>query len=363
MTDSMRFRVALLVLIMGTAFSALGCVDKNITVVDYSPSTWSKLTLHPEQYSTNHFFLDTLYRKFFESLHRITVPQLTQEMFDNQVIQLEVYVSQLGIPQDTTGLFIARAYIDLPPHDPGTTYQPDQINELSTDLGRYGWGLFKQLGPQDFKFAGTDKNTGTLTMLTSVAENQVIAVAYTILGTGGRNETYGTPQGSLNPGDTLVLKLIKPMNLSSNPSYHPAWDLMLRNIYKIPGTTNLTRDNFDLTITHREVSGPDRIAFEGHTILEILGLDQYDENNNRTPDGRFDFFPGVTVDPERGEVIFPTLRPFDSTIAQFYRQKLGKEAPDTLLVSPVYDTTVVAAGNYLWNRYSLIAQYDSSLNK
>ena len=41
----------------------------------------------------------------------------------------------------------------------------------------------------------------------------------------------------------------------------------------------------------------------------MFGLD-YVSPTGGTFDNKIDFLPGVTVDPVRGELIFPTLRPF-----------------------------------------------------
>ena len=46
--------------------------------------------------------------------------------------------------------------------------------------------------------------------------------------------------------------------------------------------------------------------------MEVLNLDNVNPNNDRNPDGNFDFFPGMTIDPELGKIIFPVVEPFGS---------------------------------------------------
>ncbi|RZK33265.1 MAG: cell surface protein SprA, partial [Hymenobacter sp.] len=53
-------------------------------------------------------------------------------------------------------------------------------------------------------------------------------------------------------------------------------------------------------------------------LIQVLGLDRVNANNDRNADGNFDFFPGITIDPELGKIIFPSVQPFGSYLkAQF----------------------------------------------
>lgn len=65
-----------------------------------------------------------------------------------------------------------------------------------------------------------------------------------------------------------------------------------------------------------------------------------------------DFRPGRTIDPLRGDIIFPTLRPFDYGIRDHFRSE-GLNFQDTseYLYPQVYDTTVYWAQRYIGDLY------------
>ena len=61
-----------------------------------------------------------------------------------------------------------------------------------------------------------------------------------------------------------------------------------------------------------------------------------------------------SIDQERAEIIFPSLRPFDSTIVQYFRNlQPPKTIGDSLLFSEVYDTLGNAVVNSIRNKYFL----------
>jgi len=91
----------------------------------------------------------------------------------------------------------------------------------------------------------------------------------------------------------------------------------------------------------------------GTPLLKVMGLDRFDQNNQRVSDQNFDFIPGITIDVEHAELIFPTLRPFDDGIKQYFeRQNPPVTGIDSLLFPDVYDTTQSgAANNTISNKY------------
>ena len=60
----------------------------------------------------------------------------------------------------------------------------------------------------------------------------------------------------------------------------------------------------------------DEIA--GTPLLQVMGLDRFDQNNQQTADQNFDFIPAVTIDVTHAELIFPELRPFDDGIRNYF---------------------------------------------
>ncbi len=325
-----------------TSFIA-GCEDDTIFL---PPPTHSSLfDLDASQYSKDYYFVDTLYRKYWEPLHSSVVVDISEEMQAHQILQLDVWQSVNNIGGQYAGIaVIKKAFIDLPPHLIGTSYAPGFTDGLdTTSSGRYAVAYWIKLGPnKDYEF----DSHGGFVILNAVNEVRAYAVSYTILGEpandhGGFNSlVYG--DSVPGTGESL-LKLIKPIDLGNHPEYKPAWDLMLKNVYRV-GERNLARDSFDLVVVRKPPSGPETYQIFNQPLLTILGLDRYDGTLAEHPDGLFDFIPKLTIDPTRGDILFPTLRPFDQGIVDYFRSHTAlSDLPDSVLFPEVYDTTAYAA--------------------
>lgn len=325
-------------LILTTLLSQKKGQTKEITVSGGSQS--NEIDVPPEQYSTNHFFIDTVYEKYYEPLHASTIPTITGEMLQNQILQMDVWVnltSAIQVNQDANVKY-ARSYIDLPAIHDTAGYRPTDLANLSAADGRYYNGLFKRLDPnKDYSY---DKMGGFINLFTNVTNDQTVAVSYTIAGPNNASQTFGGKIAGIQ--DTIVLRLVKPPYLQ--PSYRPAWDQMMKNIYPLR-ISNVKKDGFDLRVWRR-TNGADVDQVQGQNLLALLGLDRFNDQNAPAPDNKFDFLPGLTIDVDHGEIMFPTLRPFDSTIARYFRGLTPPQiAADSLLFSDPYDTTVFAAQN------------------
>jgi hypothetical protein len=297
--------------------------------------------LQAYQYSTSHYFLDTLYRKFFETLHTGQSPLLTGEIQANQIVDnnIEVWISQYGNTIDPTKRQ-AVALIDLPPLDPGETqYDSSYSGQRDPGADRGYSGYFRKLERTQYK---VDTYSGYVSLNVSVNDDQAIAVAYSTVD--------GTTYGEFSGADTsrsrpLVLKLIKTKNLM--PSQKHAWLLQLKNIYSLGGK-DLKEAGFELKVFYTPADGPDVTQILNQNLLELLSLDRYNASGDRNPDDIFDFIikQGGTIDVGRAEIIFPTLRPFDDGIRRFFE---GRDIPDSVLSSfiypDIYDTTKSAASN------------------
>jgi hypothetical protein len=326
----------------------LGCKNNEVQVVNpkHKPTTW-EWTKQPREYSINHFFVDTVYRKYFEHLHSSLVVTLSEEIMMTEIVEIDVYLSIDSLYSGHHYYYPANTYIDLPVRGSTEKYSQSQIDNLSKAKGRFTENIFQLLDPsRDYKY---DRFGGYITLLIPFKDSQVIAVAYTIIGETYINKSYGGYVAGYD--STLFLKLVKPENLI--PNYKPAWDLMLKNFYSFKNMS-MNVEDFSLRILRNTPNGSvDNIY--GYNLLNVLGLDQYDKWNRPDLDNNFDFIPGLTVDPKQGEIIFPTLRPFDSTIIQYFRNR-QITVSDSLLISEVYDTTSIAAFGNIHNWYVIIAK-------
>jgi len=326
-------------------------------------ATSTDITIYPQNYSTNHFFVDSRYAAYFEQLRStVGIPILTPDMSKNQIIQVNVYVSITSTASLVNSNFsYAVAYSDLPQLNPNQSgYKPTDLPTTSAQ-GQFEQGNFLRLTVN--KDYTVDQYGGFINLNVSFTDDQVIAVQYVLAG-GGTNNGPSTWGGFLidstgKTTDTLALKLIKPKYLLSNPSY-AAWRLMMKNFYKL-GVANVKNTGFSLDVYRRVPGAADVDQLQGKPLLQAFGFDRFDANNQPNPDNQFDFLPNLTIDVDHGEVIFPSLRPFDSALIRYYA-KLNPPVviPDSLLIPEVYDTTANAASVALGNLYYIKAKASGS---
>ncbi len=188
----------------------------------------------------------------------------------------------------------------------------------------------RKLDPREYTF---NAQLGYVNLNTALLPDQVLAVSYEYL-YNGKPYTVGETQteygSNANQSDVIYLKMLKATNPGvgvadptvnpDNPNLlthnTPTWDLMMKNIYPL-NTSQINRDNFQLQLIYKDdITGVDLISLkEGQNIrniplIQVLGLDRVNANNDRNADGNFDYFPGITIDPELGKIIFPSVQPF-----------------------------------------------------
>ncbi len=139
-----------------------------------------------------------------------------------------------------------------------------------------------------------------------------------------RDVTVNTPQNNPNPATNNP-------NLSTGNL--PTWDLMMKNVYPL-NASQLNRDNFQLQIVYKDdETGVDLISLKegakiaNRPLIEVLNLDNVNPNNDRNPDGNFDYFPGITIDPELGKIIFPVVEPFGNYLRNQFDTVTVNERP------------------------------------
>ncbi len=195
----------------------------------------------------------------------------------------------------------------------------------------------RKLTPSEYTF---NAQLGYVNLNTALLPDQVLGVSYELL-YNGKSYTVGETQTeytNVGADQVIFLKMLKATNPGvgiADPSVNPAnpnllthntptWDLMMKNIYSL-NTSQVNRDNFQLQLIYKDdITGVDLISLkEGAKIqniplIQVMGLDRVNANNDRNPDGNFDFFPGITIDTELGKIIFPSVQPFGSYLkAQF----------------------------------------------
>jgi len=231
---------------------------------------------------------------------------------------------------------------------------------------------------------------GYINLNTGLLPDQVLGVSYSYL-YNGRTYTVGetiNEYSSVAQDQVIFLKLLKATNPGvgtadptvnlANPNLAtrntPVWDLMMKNIYPL-NASQLNRDNFNLQIIYKDdATGVDLISLkEGNRVqntplIQVLGLDRVNANNDRNADGNFDFFPGVTIDPELGKIIFPSVQPFGSYLrAQFdtVARTATSTLPEITAATAANERALVQKYVYqsLYNRTQSDAQQEQAKDK
>ncbi|MEX1211507.1 MAG: cell surface protein SprA [Balneolaceae bacterium] len=284
--------------------------------------------LQPADYEDNrHFFLDFYTRQEFEQ--SMSNPQ--QRIQTLRLAEVQVWVMSEQV-QTEEGSRRAVALSDLGVvEQPGSGYGPPD-NELDRfgdeDLSRLRdpeqgvsasdiglddprdleEGYFRLL--REGEEYTVDRVSGFVSLRRELQSREVLAVSYIYQDPAGEPVTVGEmAQGG---SERLVLKLIRPQNLSTD---HKLFPLVMRNVYSL-GATNLTQDNIDLELLYTEENvSRDRLTGRPTTLLQDLGLDRVDSRGGVQPDNQVDLNTG-TLDALTGRVIFPWLEPFGSRMEE-----------------------------------------------
>ncbi|HEY0045405.1 MAG TPA: cell surface protein SprA, partial [Flavobacterium sp.] len=204
----------------------------------------------------------------------------------------------------------------------------------------------RKLLPNEFTF---HTQLGYVSLQQKLANDEVLAVAYqyTIgdqvfqVGEFGTDGVEATTTGAVDPNtnqpetvstQSLILKMLKSSLTSVED---PVWDLMMKNIYQIPGGAQLQQEDFRFNILYTDPSPLNYIEPIGTTpfpqsdtdpvtstpLLKVFNVDKLNYNNDPQVggDGFFDFLPGLTVDTQNGRIIFTTVEPFGELLFEKLR--------------------------------------------
>ncbi len=309
-------------------------------------SSSTTFEIHAYDYSKNHFFVNEMYAdtskngafyKYYSPANPIVDPNII-------INDIEVWKSyrQTDFPNNVR---IANAIINIEAKN-GNNYDEFRKKKEKPNVGDevYTYKFQKLVKDVDYIY---NENVGYISLLTGVAEDDVIAVAFKT----AEGLSYGEfSSEQSDPNTVLVLSLVKPENLQSQ--FKKAWYLQLKNIYSLKGK-DIKKEGFSLDIQY-EISGQEPVSeYNGVKLLNAFGLDKYNDAKAETPDGKFDFYSGQTINPSTGEIIFPTLQPF----GQNMDERFGKD----LRYQSVYDTSyTVAKQDNTKDKFLIVGEYSAS---
>ncbi|MEO7175065.1 MAG: cell surface protein SprA [Saprospiraceae bacterium] len=210
-----------------------------------------------------------------------------------------------------------------------------------------------------------DPNLGFISLNFNLRPDQVLAVSYEYTYNANGpfkvgETTSDAPQGS----DTLNVVVTKLIKQTVQRVDIPSWDLMMKNFYPI-GAYNVNQEDFKLDLFYQDPGGGEKRFLPTSNqasvpLLRLFNLDNLNQNNDRQPDGIFDFVPNFTIHPRNGRMMFPVLEPFGSAL----KAKLNDPAEEAKYVYQVlYDSTVTRAREYPeLNRYLIRGQYKTTVS-
>ncbi len=216
---------------------------------------------------------------------------------------------------------------------------------------------------------------GFISLNAPLNNDEVLAVAYQYTLQGQTFQVGEFSTDGISGQNALVLKLLK--GTITNPRYK-RWDLMMKNIYNL-SAFQVSRDNFRLDVWYNNPQSSIDINYlpytgvDGKPLIQVIGLDRYDQNANPYADGLFDFMPltvagnkatgGGTINPNNGRILFTTVEPFGTTLStKMAAAGLPASVIKAVVFQPLYDSTKTAAQQIpTLNRFKIKGQYQSSV--
>ena len=240
------------------------------------------------------------------------------------------------------------------------------------------------------------RQLGYISLNQSLNNDEVLAVAfqYTVNG-----QTYqvgefagdgvaattvsGTPEAPIVDNNSLVVKMLKSSVLDVA---QPVFDLMMKNVYNI-GAFQLDQEDFVFNIVYTDPSPTNFITpaaeqdaqdkwpegTEERILLNLFGLDKLNIYQDTQPegDGFFDFISGITVLPEQGQIIFPSVEPFGEYLFELLKSNDSQEDytdrnrynanQKKYVFKEMYEITKADAADFQrYNKFELKGRYKSS---
>ncbi len=289
--------------------------------------------IRSDQFEENkHFFLAQYFRDNYNRALS-TLPYIQSEVF---ITYVEVWVTnRTGTTQDTRNVLALMDLGETDPHrQPNITPQVsdnfprNEANSLYGSVAADGDNRSidnvitnveqtlqlsntadfrlteaRRLRPNEFTY---DPQLGYISLNTGRLQTEdILAVAYEYTTIWG--DTYKVGEFSqdrppnINDSGREQVLLTKMLKTRGQPTSLPVWDLMMRNVYKLPGAYRVNKDDFRLNVFYETPGGgvtrflPDGENVRDKLLIQLLGLDNMNFQNDPKPDGVFDFFTAQPV--------------------------------------------------------------------
>ena len=152
-----------------------------------------------------------------------------------------------------------------------------------------------------------NKSLGYSSLKSKLNPDEVRAVAYEYTANGKVYQVGEFSTSTENSQQSMYLKLLKGTAVNTRL---PMWHLMMKNVYSL-NAYQIQKDKFKLDIQYMSDTTGVYLNYiqagniADQLLIRVLNLDRLVSQNERNPDGYFDYFEGFTVIPSIGRIIFP----------------------------------------------------------
>lgn len=218
---------------------------------------------------------------------------------------------------------------------------------------------------------------GFISLNRKLSDGEVLAVAYeyTVVGSSETSFKVGElSNDGINAPNNLAVKLLRSEIITTKrPGTQlafPTWRLMMKNVYAL-GVFPLSQDGFRFEIMYRDdktgvpsntLQNAETPGLDQKTLLNVLNLDKLDQSAFAVTggDGFFDYVENITVNSNKGFIIFPETEPFGADLSNSLTSIVDK---DTYVFEELYLNTKSQAKNNFQNKDKfLLKGYAKSQN-
>ncbi len=211
---------------------------------------------------------------------------------------------------------------------------------------------------------------GYISLNRTLAESEMLAVAFEYTefdAISGEIRTFQVGEltgNGIEAPRNLVVKLLRPEIINTQV---PVWDLMMKNIYDLRAF-QMNSEGFRMEVMYNDpntgvsinmLQNAQTPNISNRTLLNLLQIDRLGQAQNSEPegDGFFDYVEGITVDSQRGLIIFPVVEPFGNHLDAI----LTDPNDEIFIFNELYNSTQPEAQNNFQNkdRYLLKGYYQS----
>ena len=373
---------------VSAVFSEQRSESKNIVVQGGGVMTDFKVAAEKYEYN-RHFFLGQYFRNSYDRALS-NYPAINSNI---NIQRIEVWkVDKSGGNQQNRRSIIALRDIaesNLAPKNDNNTLFKDildreftKISDARSFLNTYNFNgeqfqdgenfivneNVRKLDASEFTFY---PKLGYISLNTPLVDGEdllAVSFQYTLSTDPGKLYTVG--QMSDETDKPIIAKLVKPNSAVNVAS--PMWDLMMKNIYSL-NAYGVSNEDFMLNINFKDNSEQSsgklnylpNSAVSEQSLLQVLNMDRLNSNGQlqQNPDGSkgdglFDFESGITIDTERGNIIFTSVEPF----GKYLNNKLQGQNQEYVFNQIYRQLPNTLPGEKLANRYTLEGRYKGTVS-